>query len=110
MHCNDIFIKSRLSSSAYHVEIYTQRECPSRELAHVLDTLKGHLTEGHFTVNDINRFTKDEKTELKRCAVQCGSLEEAVKLAEKLRHMEKIESVFIVEPRQEGVDATCTIL
>ena len=81
-----------------------------RELTQVMDAFNGHMSKGQVTANDITRYTKEGKTELKRCEVVCSSHEEAVELAEKLRSIEKVVSVLVVEESPESVDYQCTIL
>ena len=92
------------------MEVYAHRDCPMRELTQVMDAFNGHMSKGQVTANDITRYTKEGKTELKRCEVVCSSHEEAVELAEKLRSIEKVVSVLVVEESPESVDYQCTIL
>ena len=81
-----------------------------RDFDEVISVLGDHMSKGKCTVNDITEHTPEGKHELKRCEVRCESREEADELMDKLQGHPKVKKMTIVKPRNEGIDATCTIL
>ena len=81
-----------------------------RDFDEVISVLGDHMSKGKCTVNAITEHTPEGKHELKRCEVKCESREEADELMDKLQGHPKVKKMTIVKPRNEGIDATCTIL
>ena len=101
---------SCMCSSKVHLEVYASLDCPMRELSEVQTALKAHTSGGGCDLHWITKYTKEDKVELKRCRIECASKEEAVGLAEELRHIPQVEMVSLVEAPKESVDYTCSIL
>ena len=96
------------------VEVYACTTCKAGDFSEVEELLKSKVTGATCSVNDITRYTKDGQVELKRCEVECATHEEAVELAEKLRVIERMETVMILNTRDEELDnpvvTSCSIL